>query len=364
MDIPAPFDKVFEYLNGLGYALLTHGWTSDTKRHYQGTFFLRDRVYHAKMKALNVDDYDDYLPEGGLWRMVWGDIIVKRLRQLGPLPFDTTTIVPAPGNINFGEDLIEGKPPVAWVVTEFNDVGPFVSFLPGPEDQFSIRWGNFIDACHGAAKTWLALRRITWDVVKQNGFASMVPQYAPYQALGAKGVGLILAKRRLGGKRAINSLLRWLAARHQRRLHQAKHHCNLCLGLDAFELKNFLRPRTSDAVVELVDTETWYWYNPLTMLAKFFIRLWVNDDRPDLAATFLQILFFENINDEKKWQEVEAGLVPALRAKIKSGEAFDKCRRGLWAPTAPANRRRQQLTEILSTGGLQAFWHKKPADLL
>ncbi len=353
MDIPVPFTSVFDYLQAKeGFTAESYGWTDEkTRRHYQGKLVdSKGRSYHVKMKDLKVDDPDDYNPLGGFMRTIWGHDIIKRMQLDNRSPVETPTITHAPERLNLGTEILTNAVPVAWIVTEYNEKGLLVPTLPDREGLNKGDWENFADACATSVAVLRELIKVDLDT---EGFFSSTlkdfPEFAPYQSIGPIGAGFILAKKKMRCRWLCNQALHFLAKRSKRRICEYNQRKATCFGIEAFELKNIFKPRGEKAIAELVDLETAFWWSPYDMMGKFFIRLWANECRPDLATVFLKTLL-ERVGDGKEREGFCEEMQQVLIRKIKSGNHFDRLRRGQ-GKSSPSMQCRQKLEQELTTGG-------------
>ncbi len=249
MDIPVPFQYVFQHWERQGRIVSHVGWTNDLKRHYMAHVSCTGKQYFAKLAIAGGKDLDEDDMLEGMRREVWWSRAISALRERdGTFPFTSPSIK---------ETNVTRYPfhdEVAWVIMEYIDGQPLVreetsrlvrTLVPSKEEQYA----QLFDV---AIRSLLALEKIHPQYLEKIG----LPQ------LPSPPHGMRLWRKRglLDGKTAV-------------------------LGNGTFDVKNFWRTR--DGTIVLMDNEFAGWYPKLDALAYLYHRLYCSAMRPDLARALL-----------------------------------------------------------------------------
>lgn len=314
--------------------LIAHGWTSEHRRHYSVVYndLATGKTNFVKMCDPKQVDLDDCAVWHGLQRTVWFANVIELIRTKKP---DFPVWVSPIADQNVEEKTLSKIPQI---VMEYNQNGPICDKLP-PPDQTSA---DFTQLCEAMADCHAALQMITPRFLAKHRQYYFFPVFLPHECLGRQNKLYVELLRRfpyLGyWQRLLNKLER-------RKRHEIMHDARgYVLDCGAFELKNFFRTN-QNAKAELIDTEFAGWARPHSALAKAFIRLWANAQRPDLAKMLLRTYVekYEQGGDSDFFSQ----FCTALLCKIRSGTFYDRFRRGHWLPNFPAHKLRRELKKII-----------------
>lgn len=337
---PVLFQNTLQGFRFWGHEVSEEGWTSPHKRHYGATLKYANSLRYLKMIHPRWADLDDQSLYDGMKRVLWfADVIDALRRRDSRFPFCVSKIVSH--NI-FCDSSVE-LPPVIYMEFVKNELGPICPDLP-ETDKVSA---EFIELCETMTDCHHAMQRITPAFLRETGHSQLLPSFLPHEMLGfIRNKMLVELLKRAS---FASPLWRYLLNRHELRARAGvlMNPGDYVLDTGAFEPANFFR--SDVAQTEIIDTEFAGWTRPHAALAKAYVRLWANEQRPDLARILL-FTYVEKFVQTQADYHVRSFFETfgrELLLRIKSGNFYDTFRRRHFSRSFPSHILRRALKRIV-----------------